>query len=82
MTMAPLAARRLAEMVELGARIVAVELLLAAQACDLRGHRLGAGTARAHAAVRGVAPFLAEGDDLPDIEPLVTLVRAGSLAEP
>ena len=46
--MAPLAARRLAEMVELGTRIVAIELMLAAQACDLRGtgarrrHRAGA----------------------------------------
>ncbi|MGL6280528.1 MAG: aromatic amino acid lyase, partial [Gaiella sp.] len=77
MTMAPLAARRLAEMVELGARIVAVELLLAAQACDLRGAELGVGTGRAHALVRSVAPFLDEGDLLPDVEPLVELVRAG-----
>ena len=44
MTMAPLAARRLEAMVELGARVVSIELLLAAQACDLRGARLGAGT--------------------------------------
>ena len=45
MTMAPLAARRLEEMAELGARVVAVELMLAAQACDLRGAKLGVGTA-------------------------------------
>ncbi len=64
MTMAPLAARRLAEMVELGTRIVAVELLLAAQACDLRGTALGAGTARAQALVRSVVPFMREGDPL------------------
>jgi len=75
MTMAPLAARRLAEMVELGTRIVAGELLLAAQACELRGAKLGKGTARAHELVRSVAPFLREGDLLPDIEPLVDLVR-------
>ncbi len=80
MTMAPLAARRLAEMAELGARVVAVELLLAAQACELRGQELGGGTARAHAAVRGVAPFVGEGDGLPDLEPLVALVRSGSLS--
>ncbi len=80
MTMAPLAARRLAEMAELGARVVAVELLLAAQACELRGQELGAGTGRAHAAVREVAPFVGEGDGLPDLEPLVALVRSGSLA--
>jgi histidine ammonia-lyase len=77
MTMAPLAARRLAEMAELGARIVAVELLLAAQACDLRGAELGAGTRRAHDLVRSVAPFLRAGDLLPDVEPLVELVRSG-----
>ncbi len=79
MTMAPLAGRRLGEMVELGARVVSVELLLAAQACDLRGHRLGAGTARVHRAVRAVVPFVAEGDMLPDLEPLVVLIRSGKL---
>jgi histidine ammonia-lyase len=82
MTMAPLAARRLAEMTELGTRIVAVELLLAAQACDLRGAELGTGTRRARDAVRAVAPFLREGDLLPDIEPLVELVRSGRIAAP
>jgi len=80
MTMAPLAARRLAEMVELGARVAAVELFVAAQACDLRGATLGAGTARAHAAVRSVAPFVGEGDALPDLEPLVVLIRSGGLS--
>ncbi|RDI74598.1 Histidine ammonia-lyase [Gaiella occulta] len=78
-TMAPLASRRLAEMVELGARVVAVELLLAAQACDLRGHRLGAGSARLHARVRSLVPFVGEGDALPDLEPLAALVRSGGL---
>jgi histidine ammonia-lyase len=81
MTMAPLAARRLAEMVELGARVVSVEVLLAAQACDLRGVRLGAGTARVHQAVRAVVPFVGEGDLLPDLEPLVTLIRSGGLGD-
>jgi len=78
-TMAPLAARRLAEMVELGARVVAVELLLAAQACDLRGTPLGRGTGEAHALVRSLAPLLGEGAPLPELEPLVTLVRSGAL---
>ena len=76
-TMAPLAARRLAEMVDLGARVVAVELVIAAQACDLRGAALGAGTERARALVRSLAPFVGEGDPLPDFEPLVELVRSG-----
>ena len=64
---------------ELGARVVAVELLLAAQACELRGQELGAGTAGAQAAVRDVAPFVGEGDGLPDLEPLA-LVRSGRLS--
>lgn len=79
-TMAPLAARRLAEQVELGARVLSVELLLAVQACDLRGHRLGRGTDAARDVVRGVAPFVGEGDPLPDLEPLVRLVAEGKLA--
>ena len=80
MTMAPLAARRLEEMVELGARVVAIELLLAAQACDLRGARLGAGTdAGCAQKVREFVPFLDEGDILPDLEPLVDEIRSGRL---
>jgi histidine ammonia-lyase len=79
-TMAPLAGRRLAEMADLGARVVAVELYLAAQACELRGAGLGAGTARAHAAVRRLVPFLGVGDPLPDLEPLASHVRTGPLA--
>ena len=56
---APLAARRLAEMVALGERIVTIELLVACQAIDLREHRLGAGTRRAHELVRERVPFKA-----------------------
>jgi histidine ammonia-lyase len=81
MTMAPLAARRVAEMVALGDRIVALELAVAAQAAELRGLRLGRGTAAAVSAVRTVVPFLDDGDTVPDIEPLVALVRRGVLAE-
>ena len=80
-TMAPLAARRLAEMAELGARVVSVELLLAAQACDLRGSRLGSGTTALHERLRGAVPFVGEGDSLPALEPLVQLIRSGGLAD-
>jgi histidine ammonia-lyase len=80
MTMAPLAARRLAEQVDLGARLVAIELLVAAQACDLRGQPLGAGASRVHAAIRAIAPFVGEGDPLPDLEPLVRVVADGSIS--
>ena len=79
MTMAPLAARRLEAMVELGARVASIELMLAAQACDLRGARLGAGTARLHAAVRRLVPFLEEGAAVPDLEPLVDEIRSGRI---
>ena len=81
-TMAPLAARRLAEMVELGARVVAIELTIAAQAVDLRGRpALGAGTGRAYALVRERVPFTDVGETVPpDLEPIVDLVRSGGLS--
>ncbi|MFL5927652.1 MAG: aromatic amino acid lyase [Gaiellaceae bacterium] len=82
-TMAPLAARRLAEMTSLGERIVAIELLVACQAVDLRGHTLGAGTTRAHALVRERIPFKREVDPIPSsLEPLRLLVRSGMLRAP
>jgi histidine ammonia-lyase len=81
MTMAPLGARRLAEMLELAARIVAIELAIAAQAVDLRGLLpLGSGTARAHRLVRSAIPETRAGTAVPqDLEPLVELVRGGGL---
>jgi histidine ammonia-lyase len=80
-TMAPLAARRLAEMTSLGEGIVAIELLVACQAADLRGHRLGAGTERGRALVRERVPFKREADPIPPtLEPLRELVRSGLLA--
>ncbi len=79
MTMAPLAARRLEAMVELGARVVSIELMFAAQACDLRGARLGAGTTALREAVRAFVPFVEEGGVLPDLESLVDEIRSGRL---
>jgi histidine ammonia-lyase len=80
-TMAPLAARRLSEMVELGERVVAIELVIAAQAVDLRRPAaLGAGTRRAHELIRERIPFMGEGDPVPaDLEPVRELIRAGLL---
>jgi histidine ammonia-lyase len=78
-TLAPLAARRLADMVGLGRRLVAIELAVAAQATELRGlEPLGTGTAHAFAGVRRVIPFLGPGDIVADVEPLATLVGAGA----
>jgi histidine ammonia-lyase len=79
MTMAPLAARRLSEMVELGERIVAIELVVAAQAVELRAPAaLGEGTRRAFELVRERVPFVAVGETLAsDLEPVRELVRGG-----
>lgn len=81
-TMAPLAARRLADMVSIAHGIAAIELCTAAQGADLRADRgLGAGAARARVLVRGVVAVLGEGDPLPqDLEPLIDLVRRGMFA--
>ena len=82
-TMLPLGARRLTDMADLGERIVAIELLLAAQAVELRGSGpLGRGTRRVFEAVRERVPFVGAGDPPPaDIEGLVELIRCGALAE-
>jgi len=81
-TMAPLSARRLDEVVTLLCRILAVELVVAAQAVDLR--RLGAlgrGTAAAYDAVRKRVPPTRAGSPLPDdLEPLVEAVREGEFS--
>jgi len=95
-TNAPLSARRLAEMVGLIARVAAIELVVAAQAIDLRraagdigadailgpdGLGLGRGTGRAYWMVRELVPFIHAGDTLPhDLEPVVGLVTRGDPA--
>jgi histidine ammonia-lyase len=81
-TMAPLGARRLAEMVSLGSRATAIELVVAAQAVELRGAKpLGKGTAEAFTAIRKHVPFLREPRQFPsDLEPVVDLVRSGALS--
>ena len=82
-TMAPLSARRLAEMLDLTARVAAIEFVVAAQAVDLRkAGPLGVGTAAALQAVRELVPFTDADDVLQaDLEPVVRLVESGSLAE-
>jgi histidine ammonia-lyase len=81
MTMAPLAARRTAEMARLGERLVAIELVVAAQAVDLRRpSRLGLGTGRVHALVRERIAFSGAGEPIPqDLEPVVELIQSGAL---
>jgi histidine ammonia-lyase len=79
-TMAPLAARRLAEMVSLGERLAAIELVVAAQAIDLRGQpRLGGATGALYRKVRKLIPATARGEPPPqDLEPVVELVKSGA----
>jgi len=81
-TMAPLAARRLAEQVSLGRRVVAIELLCSAQAVELRdAGALGASTARALELVRSAVGFSAAGTSYPsDVEGLVSLIASGAFA--
>jgi histidine ammonia-lyase len=79
-TLAPLAARRLAQMVELGERLAAIELVVAAQAIDLRGPpKLGRATGALYAQVRALVPATARGEPPPqDLEPVRQLVREAS----
>jgi histidine ammonia-lyase len=86
-TMAPLSARRLADMIALSARVAAIELVVAAQAIDLRAlsvpdgqGQLGLGTGRAYRMIRELVPFTQADGTLPaDLEPLVELVTMGTL---
>jgi len=81
-TMEPLSARRLADMVSLCARVAAIELVVAAQAIDLRAlnSELGLGTGRAYRLVRELVPFTQADGTLPaDLEPLIELVTRGTL---
>jgi histidine ammonia-lyase len=75
-TLAPLSARRLAEQVELGERLVAIGLAVAAHAVDLRGRpQLGEGTGEAYRRVRELVPATAAYDPPPNAELLLELVR-------
>jgi histidine ammonia-lyase len=81
-TMAPLSARRLADMVQLCSRVAAIEFVVAAQAVDLRElTALGRGTQHAYRLVRELVPFTqADGTFPADLEPLVELIARGDLS--
>lgn len=80
-SMAPLSVRRTHELVSLAHRVVAYELIIAAQAIDMRGSRpLGRGTSIAYEAVRELVPMLEDvGSWEADIEGLVERVASGDL---
>jgi histidine ammonia-lyase len=77
------AARHARVCVEAAETVVALELLAAAQACELRAPlRLAPGSAAAVRALRDVAPALDEDRLLkPDVDAAVELVRSGRLLE-
>ena len=83
-SMATFAARRLGEIAENCATVVAIELLAAAQGIDfLRPLRSSAALESAHAAVRAKVAFLDRDRYLADdIAALTDLVRSGSLSAP
>jgi histidine ammonia-lyase len=82
-SMAPLAVTAASSLVSLSHRLIALELIVAAQAIDLRGGpgRLGKGTSRAYAIVRDYARTLVDETDWnADVEGLARLVGTGDLA--
>lgn len=78
MTMAPLGVRRLGQMLDLAARILAIELTVSGQAVERRGAQpLGHGTAPLLAELRRRVPFMREPAQFPhDLDPVVDLVRS------
>jgi histidine ammonia-lyase len=82
-SMAPLAVSTTSRLVSLIHRLVAIELIVAAQAIDLRGgaERLGGGTQRAYALVREYAGQLTDETEWnADIDGLTVFVGEGQLA--
>jgi histidine ammonia-lyase len=81
-SMGTIAARHAAEIVRNVERVLAIELLCAAQALDYRKRRPGAGTQRALRMIRNtVAPLTGDRELSEDIERIAALVRCGALAE-
>ena len=77
------AARHARDVVDAAEVVVAIELLVGAQALDLRSPlEPGPGTAAARDAVRGVVPFLDRDRELShDIQAATALVREGAVVE-
>lgn len=81
-SMAPLSVRKTFELVSIAHRMVAHELIIAAQAVDLRvAEPLGRGTKVAYDTLRRyVPPLVDETEWDPDLEGLITLIADGRLA--
>jgi len=79
------AARHTLEILENVRHVVAIELMTAAQAIDLRPNgpgRLGRGTATAYATIRQYVTFLEhDRETTPDIQVMADLIQSGGLLE-
>jgi histidine ammonia-lyase len=77
-SLSSLAARRASEMLDLGARVVAVELTVAAQAVDLRElPRIGDGAGSVRSFVRERVPYLDRPEQMPlPLEELAVAIRS------
>ena len=80
----PRAAAKAERAIGLVERVVAIELLCAAQGLEAqRPLRSGAGVERAHAAVRAIVPpLVADRPPSPDIERIAALIRSGGFSLP
>jgi histidine ammonia-lyase len=78
-SLAALGARRAAELCLLGKSIVAMELMVAAQSVELRGHKpLGRRTAALLAFAREAVPFAAAGRSPPNVQPLLDHIETAA----
>jgi histidine ammonia-lyase len=82
-TMATAVVGKLEEQLEACEHVLAIEMLTAAQAADMRdGTTLGRGTRVAYDRLRVIVPFMAEDRNISrDVDAVCRLVRAGSLLE-
>jgi histidine ammonia-lyase len=82
-SMGPIAARKAEAILRNAERIVAIELLCAAQGADLRGaDKLGTGTKTVYSLIRRRVPMLKKDRALTrDVEKIVEIMRNGQLAK-
>jgi len=82
-SMGSIAARKAAEVLGNAERIVAIELLCAAQGADFRGSgKLGVGTKAVYSVIRRKVPMLKKDRPLfKDVEIVVDMIRSGQVSE-
>ena len=81
-SMGPIAARKLQQVVANLARVLAVEAAITARALDLRAHPSSPALMRVHGAIREhVAPFEADRTMGSELEAMATAITSGQLRE-